>query len=849
MSQAASAEGSSSTAAFPHDTEAALPRISAPILLLFVGSGCSALIYEVVWFQLLQLVIGSSAISLGVLLGSFMGGMCAGSLLFPRLVSARFHPLRVYGLLELGIALAGLAILLGMPLVHQFYTSVVGHGLLGLFLRGFVCAICLLPPTFLMGATLPAVARWLESTPRGMSWLGFFYGANIAGAVFGCLLAGFYLLRVHDVAIATYVAVVINVAVALVSFGLATLAPYRRSADNQPSPMAEAIPDAWAVHLTIALSGFCALAAEVIWTRRLSLMLGATVYTFSIILAVFLIGLGIGSSIGSLRARMSRTPRFDLGICQLLLTAAIFWSAYMLSASLPYWPIDPSLSSNPWFNFQLDLMRCLWAMFPAACLWGASFPLALAAIARPGHDPGRLVGGVYASNTVGAILGATLSSMVMIGWIGTQQSQRFLIGLSAFSALLMLAPLLWRLRPATATTDGPTTPQLTFRAGGVVGLVVSLLFVGWTAWKVPDVPWGLVAHGRYLPTWLDEDAEMIYMGEGMNASIAISDLPSGIRRFHVSGKVVASSERMDMRLQRTLGHISALLHPHPRSVLIVGCGAGVTAGSFVIHPEVERIVICEIESLIPPAAATYFGQENFNVMQDPRVEIVYDDARHYILTTREKFDIITSDPIHPWVKGAASLYSREYFELCKQRLNPHGVVTQWVPLYESSPEAVKSEIATFMEAFPEGTIWSNDDRGAGYDTILFGQLDQQPIDVEALQARLDRDDHKSVAVSLRSVGIPSAIELLGMYAGQAGDLTEWLADAEINRDRNLRLQYLAGMGLNLYQSEAIFNDMVRHRRFPEQLFVVSPEDRPKLARAIERENDLQDVSLDFFPEP
>jgi spermidine synthase len=824
-------------------TDSELPRISTPILLLFIGSGCSALIYEIVWFQLLQLVIGSSAVSLGVLLGSFMGGMCAGSLLFPRLVSARFHPLRVYALLEFGIAAIGLALLYGMPWVNQWYTSYVAHGMAGILFRGLVCAICLLPPTFLMGATLPAIARWLEATPRGMSWLGFFYGANIAGAVFGCLLAGFYLLRVHDMVVATYVAVVINITVATISWILAALVPHRRKTEG-PESVVRAVPDAWAVHITIALSGFCALGAEVLWTRRLSLMLGATVYTFSIILAVFLIGLGVGSSLGAWRSRESRYPRFELGLCQLLLTGAIFWSAYMLSASLPYWPIDPSLSTSPWFNFQLDLMRCLWAMFPAALLWGASFPLALASVAQRGQDAGRLVGGIYAANTVGAILGAVLASMVLVTAVGTQNSQRLLIGVSAIGALLMLAPLLWRFRPVVAGSD--ELPQISFRVGGVMGLLVCGLLVGWISWKVPDVPWGLVAHGRYLPTWQEEDADMIYVGEGMNASIAISDLPNGVRRFHVSGKVVASSERMDMRLQRTLGHLSALYHPQPKSVLVVGCGAAVTAGAFVVHPEVERIVICEIEPLIPPAAERYFGRENFHVLRDPRVEVVYDDARHYILTTRERFDIITSDPIHPWVKGAASLYSREYFELCKSRLNPHGVVTQWVPFYESSPEAVKSEIATFMEAFPHGTIWSNDDAGAGYDTILFGQVEETRIDVDQLQARLDRDDHQGVATSLRSVGFRSAIDLLAIYAGQASDLEEWLRDAEINRDRNLRLQYLAGMGLNLYQSEAIFSDMIRYRRYPENLFIASPKVKLELKVAIERGPLGDDFALDAY---
>src|SRR6266404_8670249 len=183
-----------------------LNRFLPLLLLLFASSGCAALIYEVIWFQLLQLVIGSSAISLGVLLGTYMGGMCIGSLLLPRFVPAREHPLRIYVLLELGIGICGILVLFGVPLLDKLYAVIAGHGLWGIVLRAIIAAVCLLPPTLLMGASLPAIGRWIETTPQGVSWLGFFYGGNIAGAVFGCLLAGFYLLRVHDQATATYVA-------------------------------------------------------------------------------------------------------------------------------------------------------------------------------------------------------------------------------------------------------------------------------------------------------------------------------------------------------------------------------------------------------------------------------------------------------------------------------------------------------------------------------------------------------------------------------------------------------------------------------------------------------------------
>lgn len=774
------------------------------LLLLFAGSGCAALIYEIVWFQLLQLVIGSSAVSLGVLLGTFMGGMCLGSLALPRIISARRHPLRIYALLELGIGIIGIAILFGMPHLSRLYVANVGHGLPGILLRGLICSIGLLPPTVLMGATLPIIARWVETERQDVSWMGFFYGGNIAGAVVGCLAAGFYLLRVYDMAVASYVAAGINGAVGLIGLVLAGVSPHQQVTHDPLPADARTHPGAWSVYMTIALSGLCALGAEVIWTRLLSLMLGATVYTFAIILAVFLVGLGVGSSVGTLISRSNTRPRNALGICQFLLAAAIAWTAYLLANSVPYWPINPELSSSPWISFQLDLMRCLWAIFPATCLWGASFPLALAAVASRDRDAAQLVGGVYAANTLGAIVGAIAFSVLVINWLGTQQAQRLLIGISALAALLAMAP--------TMKSAGRVVAALS---------VISAVFLAYLLVRsVPGVNGDLVAYGRYLPSRRGQ-AEILYVGEGMNSSVVVSEAANGQRSFHVSGKVEASSDPADMRLQRMLGNIPGLLHPKPRSVLIVGCGAGVTAGSFVLHPDIERIVICEIEPLIPRVVAQYFGEENYHVLRDPRVTVIYDDARHYILTTNDKFDIITSDPIHPWVKGSATLYSKEYFELCRQHLNPGGFITQWVPLYESGLDAVKSEFATFFEVFPHGTVWSNDVNGGGYDIVLLGQAGPTSIVVDALQQRLARAEYSGVARSLQEVGFRTGVALLSTYAGRGTDLGPWLKGAQINRDRNLRLQYLAGMGLNSYRNERIYDDLLRYRKYPEEMFVAS----------------------------
>ncbi len=823
---------------FPSNGEEPSTRYLPVLLLLFAGSGSAALIYEVVWFQLLRAAIGCTAVSLGVLLGTFMGGLCLGSVALPYLISPRWHPLRVYAVLELGIGLMGLVLLSLLPIAGQFYAAHVGHAQGAIAFRALICAVCLLPPTVLMGATLPAIARWMETSPIGVSRLGFFYGANIAGAVFGCLLAGFLLLRLYDAAVGTYAAAAINATVVLVGLGLAAVAPYRQPAITQPDRSSVSLGRPWAVYLVIGLSGLSAMGAEVVWTRQLSLLLGATGYTFSIILAVFLVGLGIGSSVGSILARGQTDPRLLLGWCQLLLVGGIAWTALMVSKSLPHWPVSMSLSTSAWYSFQLDLVRCLWAILPAACLWGASFPLALAAAAATtpqgvvtGQDPGRLVGRVYAANTVGAIVGSLLFSILMIAWLGTQRSQQVLIATAVAAAALMLTASLWH---TAATRSAQGRPRSADNLLAWLGLVTVAALAWPMVSSVPELPGEVVCYGRHVSTYAPKDLpKVLYVGEGMSSSIAVSEYPDGTRCFHVSGKVCASNDPPDMRMQRMLGHVPALLHPRPRSALVVGCGAGVAAGSLLSYPEFDRIVICEIERKVPPAANTYFHKENYGVVEDPRVEIIFDDARHYITTTEEQFDIITSDPVDPWIKGAANLYTVEYLERCKQHLTRGGFMVQWAPLYETSEEAVKSQIATFIKAFPHGTIWSNEIDRSGYDYVLLGQNGHTPINVDEVQKRLDRDDYRAVRESLAEVGFSSAIDLLATYGGQGPDLAEWLQDAQVNRDLSLRLEYLAGMAVNSHREWEIFEGIVKYRRYPQGLFVASDGSQTLLRNAIE----------------
>jgi spermidine synthase len=287
-----------------------------------------------------------------------------------------------------------------------------------------------------------------------------------------------------------------------------------------------------------------------------------------------------------------------------------------------------------------------------------------------------------------------------------------------------------------------------------------------------------------------------------------------------------------MRLQRMLGHLTTLVPENPRSVLVIGCGAGVTAGAVSISPSVESVVIAEIEPLVPRVVSTYFAEHNYDVVRNPKVHVQIDDARHYLLTSDRKFDAITSDPFDPWVKGAATLYTREFFEVIRDHLNDGGIVTVFVQLYESGMQAVKSEVATFLEVFPNGMIFGNTHQGGGYDVVLLGQKGDARIDVDRIEQRLASPEFAGVAQSLAEIGFYNGVDLLSTFAVQGPMLRPWLTDAQVNRDRNLRLQYLAGLGVNKYEQAQIYSEILQYRQVPQDLFVGSPDRLQTLYSAI-----------------
>ncbi|MEM1098539.1 MAG: fused MFS/spermidine synthase [Planctomycetota bacterium] len=820
--------------------------------LLFIASGAAALMYELVWYQLLRYVVGASSVSLALTLASFMGGLGLGAYWGPRLISRRRHPMAVFAGLEVGIVVLALALRWVIPALGEAYaafSATVGLGdwFGGVVARGVICALCLIPPAVLMGATLPAIARYVTDSRSGAAWLGVYYALNTLGATVGVLVGGFLLMPNLSLTQVTLIAAGLDAAVALWAWVISRVRPEfdGREAANQPTesnpPAQDEIETGGAPSLQpgrlvvlligIAGSGATAMGCQVIWTRLLSAVLSVTVYTFSIILGVFLLGLAVGGAIGGYAVRRSSRPGVLMAWTQLLLVPATLWAFWAIGHWVPTWRIVDGvlggwlrswLAWYGWFGsgdlwrFCRDLERVAWAIGPATLCWGASVPLAIAAgWGRVNQERGDWTGRVYAWNTAGAITGALGVGLFVLPQFGSATTSSVLIGAPAAVA----AWLVWgwaraepvvevevprldgrmKLRDATAWVSGNTQRGISLVHGVMTRqpapAVISLVVIaGAAVWLTPKIPRAILYSGHEEA----ERVEQVYLAEGLHATAAVTTSAEGTREMWVSGKIVASSFTIDMRLQRMLGHLAVLAHGgEPKSVLIVGLGTGTTAGCFVDYPSIERIVVCEIEPRVAELAAKHFAEENRRMLEDPRTVLIADDARHYLATTDERFDIITSDPIHPWVRGAAALYSTDYYDRVKEHLAPGGVVTHWLPFYEADDDTARSMLATFFDAFPAGTLWHAGELGSGNDAVMLARPDAPTYDAEAWSSRWDDASSDvlppSALTAWSEVEVEAPNDLLRRFLGDAPQLRDWLADAPRNSDDALRLEYLAGM--------------------------------------------------------
>lgn len=790
---------------------------------LFFFSGACALIYQITWMRLFRLAMGNTVFTSATVLTAFMAGLALGSWLAGRLADRTGRPLRVYAWLEVFIGLCGLAMTPAFsalePVYGWLYRELGGAGL-WLGVGRFVASAALLAlPTTLMGATLPLLSRFTTQRLERMGRdLGRLYALNTLGAALGAALTGFLLVPSLGVQTTLWAAAGANLLIGALAFVLADAPPARPPADEPASRRGD-LTALWALGLT----GFASMIYEVSWTRTLSLLIGSSVYAFTLMLVAFICGLGLGSLV--LAGWIDRRAR-------LLGTLALLQLAVGLTALL----VEPLFGLLPLVVVELvnryagsfgllhlsEFLLAFGLMFLPTFAAGGIFPAAAKLYTRHLATVGKSVGDAYAANTLGAVLGAFAGGFLLIPLIGVQASILAATTLNIGLGLYFL----WR--------DGSfRRPLVRLLAPGL--LLLPLAVSRLPAWDVAllnSAPYLYAGQyqnaarlaGQGVAHAIGQDRRLLYAKEGMTATVTAWDL-RGERFMRVNGKVVASSQGKDLRSHSLLAHLPLLLHEDPQQVLLIGLGCGISLGAALCHP----IAAIDCVELSPEVveATELFSEVNQNALADPRTRMIVGDGRNHLALSEGRYDVIISQPSSLWIAGMVDLFTREFFHDCRQKLAPGGLVGVWLQAYALEPEDVQTIVATFADAFPYMSMW---ELMPGIDYLLVGSASPVEVGLDRLATRLDRP---GVRRDLVRSGGGDALDVLCSYVMGDQGIKKLAGDAPLNTDDNARLEFAAPRGLyrDLSRGRGLFSlaDLAAVRRV--DLGFVHPAAPPQLTRA------------------
>lgn len=788
------------------------------IAVCFVLSGATGLIYEVLWARMLGLVFGATTFAVSAVLAAFMGGLALGSAWSGKLAARIKRPLRAYGLVEIGVAVYALAVPLLFRLVDYLYAFIweqTHPGFYAFNLWRFVLScLVLLVPTTLMGATLPVLsAALLRSPGYKATAVTRLYTCNLLGAIFGTIGAGFLLLPELGLRLTIVTAAAINLLIgvaAIIIDGRDTTSPALQEAaaaaasSEEPGETAEsviaggneALEGKTKFWLTCAVvSGFVTISTQVAWTRVLTMVIGSSTYAFSVVVALFLSGLALGAYVVAKRRMTTRLRRSIMNV-ELATAAALLLSIWVTNAA-------PRLLIELGLRFQLNswtgllslqiLVAALLILIPAI-LMGMVMPLVLVWAGGAGHAQGvRLVGRSYAVNTLGAILGAFSTGFILIPKFST----RFTI---LFSATLCIVLAGFAYRPVRGDLD----LRRSLGVGATVVLIM-LLFAVAPQMRLSDLSIGAYdglirvlakARGSVAdeanPPGPDTH-NLLWYKEGPTATVSVRE-DWGIRSMAINGRTNAS-DRDDMPTQVMLGQLPVLLAPHASNGLIVGYGSGVSVGS-MLQSDVQAVECVELEPAAIDAGG-FFEHVNNHPLADPRVRLIIDDARTYLRVNPTSYDMIVSEPSHPWVPGVANLFTQEFFELGRERLKEDGVFVQWLQTYQLSTESLRSVLATFRNVFPHVMIFRVQGVAKGKDLILAGS--KQPLSLDHARTRFEDE---RVARELARINVRSAEDLESWFVCDETRLDAAIAGAAINTDDNMRVENRAPREAFLPMTEA-----------------------------------------------
>ncbi|MBN1268909.1 MAG: fused MFS/spermidine synthase [Kiritimatiellae bacterium] len=783
------------------------------ILLLFFASGFSGLVYEVVWMRHLSVVFGSTVYASATVLAGFMGGLALGSFFLGRVADRVRNPLGMYAVLELLIAICGVAFPFVLRLLTPAYiwsarTLSDSHYVLSLIQAALIILIIIVPTVF-MGGTLPALTRYLSRSLSALgSNLSLLYGLNTLGAVAGCASAGFVLIGKFGLRATTAVAVIMNVAV-----GLAALLLARQAApeEREPAPAAEEAVEPcppWLPRLLLvlfALSGFTALAYEVLWMRVLVFLTGGTTYAFTAMLTTYLCGLAIGSTIIARVAGLSRRLLGIFGLLEFLIglgvLATLILCPVILSALGGLLFREEGLNVSRFAAFATSQAVLSFAfIFPFTLLFGMAFPIVGRLYTRSLRAVGRGVGTVYFADTLGAIAGSLAAGFILIPRLGTLRSLEGIALVNIVVGALALSP------------SGETKPTDRF----IPRRFIVLLALGIAAWLGC---WRSIPKDTFAQVFTMPGSRLLYVSEDIGGTVTLEDYGTH-RTLSINGINVAGTDLKFLTTQKLQAHLGLLLHPHPRKVLQIGFGSGGTAWTITRHP-VEQIDCVEIAPAII-RARHLLREVNHGVLEaDDRVRVFIDDARSYLLKCG-KYDAILSDSIHPRREGNGSLYSTDYFELCREKLNPDGIFSAWLPFYGLSLEDFRVAARSLRAVFPHVYLFHTP-VGRNEWTIILGTLQPLRMDVEALSRKLARPE---VREDLAEILMDREQAVLDCFLIGDGTLSAFLGPSKtLNTYDFPYLEYVAPISAFVESRDElivpVYEELVRCRE-PVGPYVVNP---------------------------
>jgi spermidine synthase len=799
---------------------------------MFFLSGAAALIYQVVWVRSLTLIFGGSHLAVTAVLSIFMAGLAIGGYTIGKYVDHIKKPLRLYGLLEIGIALFALIFMGLMKLYPSIYISLAqgkdnAHVYL-LFIRVLFSVVALIIPTTLMGGTLPVLSRFVSKQPQTLrGYLSFLYGINTLGAVLGATAAGFLFLRLYSVSTTLTIALLTNAFIGLVALLLqgkaATVLDLESSALEDRDVLSkresaglshpQGIEDAFPLKLVlwgIGVSGFCALGYEVLWSRILTIVVGASVYSFTTMLVAFLAGIAIGSEAYGLFPKlfkikdkgMGRSILWFGGVQIIIGVTALLVTIYIRdipanSIRLQNYFLEMGIRSfglRVWSNFTLAFFY----MVVPAFFMGVAFPLAGRIHSEYRKVVGGAVGEILAYNTMGAILGAAISGYIMIYLFGIERSLQMLTVINIGFGLLVIFSM-------------RNIKMLNWGMAGLAAAALLFLALNQNALRIWDMKYFAIFRNNQPEAFRTpemvreavENTDVLYYGEGIESIVSSIKIIGGEQSFITNGRIEASSHLQALQCQFTLGHLPMLLNKNPRNVLVVGLGSGMTLGATSVHPSVEQLTLLEIEPKVMGVAKT-FEKYNHHVLNHPKLRIIFNDGRNFLMTTEDKFDVITADPIHPWFRGAGYLYTTEYFKLASEHLLPGGVICQWLPIYEMTPDDLRSVVRTFNEHFKYTMLWLTH-----YDAELVGSNSPILIDEAALERRIAEP---AIYGDLSKVMMGLATDFLSYFVMGTEGMKKFSHGGIINTDDNLYLEFSAPFSIATPSvMEANVHAIVRYR--------------------------------------